>query len=123
MGCRVRPGRRSLGRNIRRRTPSPQTPRCPGPSGRPSCTPSVTDSLDPIDSGWCRFGPQDPTDLLDGQDVWPVSAPLSPPPVGLCTTQDRRWSWLETCCIFTWSTYLVINGGPAGPPPWIGVGT
>jgi len=52
MGYRVRPGHRSLGRTIRRRTPSPQTPRCPGPSGRPSYTPSLTDSLDLIDSGW-----------------------------------------------------------------------
>src|SRR5674476_1282387 len=66
---------------------------------------------------WAVESGQEAADLIDGQDVWPVSAPLSPPPVGLCTTQDRRWSWLETCCIFTWSTYLVINGGPAGPPP------
>jgi hypothetical protein len=80
--------------------------------------PSLMDSLDLIDSGWGRFGQEDPTHLVDGQDVlMAVSAPLSPPPVGLCAAQDRPWSWLETYWIFTWSPYLVINGGPAGPPP------
>src|SRR5450759_3416108 len=112
------PGRRGLERTVRGRTACPETPRCPCPSCRPSCAPSLMDSLDLIDSGWGRFGQEDPTHLVDGQDVlMAVSAPLSPPPVELCAAQDRPWSWLETYWIFTWSPYLVINGGPAGSPP------
>src|ERR1035437_1884183 len=48
--------------------------------------------------------------------MWPVSAPLSPPPVGPCAAQDRPWSWLETCCSFTESPILLSTAAQQDRP-------
>ena len=50
----------------------PSNAEMPGPVGPASCNVSCSDSLDLIDSGWGRLGPEDPTDLIDGKDVWPL---------------------------------------------------